>query len=100
KAHQAVIDFLRLMMFAMHIEQHSRPHFSKLQIKMESFDPQRFDEKEIQPGFCAISLDALDEKIIRVQFMGHYQVINALHSPNYLGSGCRLSRKNRGTKGR
>src|SRR2546428_1678496 len=88
---QPMINLFGLVMFAVHIEQHPRPNLAELHIKMKGLHPKWFDQKEIQVGLCAMPLDAVDEKIIRIQLMRHGQIIYPLHSLNYLVSKCRLS---------
>ena len=50
-----------------------------------------FHEEKIQSLLGAMLLDAMDEKIIRVQFMGHYQIINPSHHNEYLAGTRALS---------
>ena len=78
-AHQPVEDILRLVMFAVHVQQHARPDFAQLVEDAERLDPERFDEEKIQPALGAMLLDAMDEKIIRIQLVGHHQVIGPGH---------------------
>ena len=81
-----MIDLFGLMMLAVHIEQHPRPDLAQLQINMESLDPMGLDQEKIQPGLGAMTLDGMNEEIIRIQLMRHDQVVNALHRTNYSGS--------------
>ena len=67
------------MMFAVHVEEHARPDPFVLGL-VKGFDPNRFDQEKFRRSSAAVSLDAVDEKVIRVQQMGHDQIVNPCHN--------------------
>ena len=88
---EPVEDVLRQVMFAVHVEQCARPDSALGKQIAERLHPNRFDEEEIQARFGAMLLDAMNEQIIRVQLMGHHQVINPRHHSEYLAGRRALS---------
>src|SRR5690242_1596210 len=81
--YQPVIDVVGKMMLAVHVEQRPRPDLALGQLIAKRFDPERFDEKKVQAQFRAMLLDAMDEQVIRVQLVGHHQVVNPRHAGEY-----------------
>src|SRR5688500_12345538 len=80
---QAVINLVGLVVLAVHIEQHAGPDSALVEGLVETVNPKRLDEEKIQPRRDRILLDFVDEQIIRVQFMGHCEVVNAYHKRAY-----------------
>ena len=74
------------MMFAVHVQQRARPNIVALEGFEERFDPDRFDQEKIQSLRRAHSLDAMDEKAIRIQLVRHHQVVNASHNLKYVSN--------------
>ena len=74
-------------MLAVHVEQCARPDFAGLERFMEWLDPKRFHEEKIQASLGALSLDAVDEIIIRIQLVRHYEVIGARRHSARVGGG-------------
>src|SRR5262249_312721 len=65
---------------------------------VKRLNPERLDQEKIEFSFGAMALDAMDEQVIRIQLMGHHQVINALHPLNILRDGaCCQPQVRRGT---
>ena len=81
---QPVIDVLRQVMFTVHVEQRARPDLAFGKEIAERLHPDRFDEEKVQPLLGAMLLDAMNEQIIRVQLVGHHQVVNPRHGSEYL----------------
>jgi len=79
KPDKPVEDLVGLMVLAVHVEQDPRPDPAFFEGIVEAIHPQRLDEKEIEPRSDRIFLDFMDEKVIRIQFMGHHQIVNARH---------------------
>ena len=78
-------------LLAEHVQQHARPKPARVQLFVEQLHPERLHQEEIQPGGGALLLDAVDEVIIRVQLVGHDEIINAYHAPHYPAGGGGLS---------
>ena len=99
-ANQLVVQLVRLMMLAVHVQEHTGPDAALLELIEERVNPGGFDEEKIQPGFGAQALDGVDEKIIRVQLVGHHQIIDARHGEDFGRSRRRVneSRQNVGAK--
>ncbi len=62
-----------------------------IQFLIETLDPERFYQEEVQPRLGTMPLDPVDEKIIRIQLMRHDKVVNASHASNYLACRGNLS---------
>ena len=69
---EAVINIIRQMMLAVHIQEHAGPDFVTGIEIVEAGDPERLDQEEIQAPFRAMTLDPMNEEIIGIQFVGHY----------------------------
>jgi hypothetical protein len=88
---QSVINVLRQMMFAVHVEQRAGPELAFGKQIAERLDPDRFHEEKVQSLLGAMLLDSMDEQIIRVQLVRHHQIINARHGSEYLAGRRALS---------
>jgi hypothetical protein len=56
-----VEDLIRLVVFAVHVEQDAAPDFALLKAFVEAINPRRLYQEEIQAGPGAITLDGVDE---------------------------------------
>ena len=86
-----MVNVVRQMMLAVHVEQCPRPDFAFGELVAERLHPERFDEEEVETQLGAMLLHAMDEQIIRVQLVRHHQVINPRHARQYLAEKHRLS---------
>ena len=68
---EPMVNVVRKMMLAVHVEQHPGPDFILGVILVKPLDPERFDEEEIQADLGAVLLDPMNEKIIGIQLVGH-----------------------------
>jgi hypothetical protein len=82
-----MVNVVGFVVLAVHIEQHAGPNFALQQVFVEQLDPRRLDQEKIQSSFGAKPLDGVDEVIIRIQFVGHRQVINPRHEDDFGESG-------------
>ena len=89
---EAMEDILRLMMLAVHVQQHARPDSAGLKVFIEQLDPGRFDEEEVQPRLGTQALDLVDEVVICVQRVRHREVVDPSHALT-LGRDCGVSMK-------
>jgi hypothetical protein len=87
--HEPVIQLAGVVMLAVHVEQHANADLSLGELLEERLDPLRLGEKEIESVSGAFLLHAVNEKIIRVQPVGHHEVVAPRH-------GQRLSARARG----
>ncbi len=71
-------------MFAVHVEQRARPNLAFGIEIAEGLHPDRLDKEKVQSLLGAVLLDAMNEQIVRVQLMGHHQIINPRHGSEYL----------------
>src|SRR5438552_1739267 len=74
-----MINIVRLMMFAVHVQEHLRPKLPFGHGIVKRLNPQRLNQKEVQTRFRAMLLNPVNEKIIRVQLMRHYHIIRSDH---------------------
>src|SRR6266498_6138419 len=80
---QPVVDVFGQMMLAVHVEEHARPD-SAFGIQVaERLHPDRFDEEKIESLLGAMLLHAMNEQIVRIQLVGHHQIINPRHASQY-----------------
>ena len=93
QAHEPMINIVRLMVLAVHIEKHPRPNLAFCQSVIKGLNPQRLNEKEIQTGFRAMLLDAVNEQVIGVQLMRHHDIIGSDHYVQYLSCSRLLSKR-------
>ena len=93
QAHEPMINVVRLMVLAVHVKEHPRPNLAFCQSVIKSLNPQRLNEKEIQTGFRAMLLDAVNEQVIGVQLMRHHDIIGSDHYVQYLSCSRLLSKR-------
>src|SRR5262245_40023491 len=73
----------RLVMLAVHIQQCPGPDLSPIYLLEEMLHPKWLHQKKVQLRLSAVLLHAVNEKIVRVQLVGHHQIINSRHGANY-----------------
>ena len=88
---QLMVNVRIVVMLAVHVQQHPDPDFATLEVFPETFDPERLDQEKVHPLLRAMLLDAVNEKIIRVELVRHHEVVNPGHAKDYLAAACRLS---------
>ena len=87
EADQSMVNIVGLMMFTVHIQQHSWPNMPFSQSLVETVDPERLHQKEIQPRLGSMLLDTMDEEVIGVQFVRHHKIINSKHKKKLKAKG-------------
>ena len=80
QSHEAGVGILRTMMLAVHVQEHSSPDIPSLKELVKRFDPDGLDEKKVQSEPSTVKLNPMDEEIIRIEFVRHYEIVNARHA--------------------
>ena len=85
ETHQSRIRILGVVVLAVHVQQDTSPDLATFHFLTEQVHPLWVDQKEIQTKARGMVLDAMNEKIIGVQRVCHYQVVNPSHREIILG---------------
>jgi len=76
KPDQPMVNIDGLMVFAVHVQQNTRPEFPFLKLLKERFDPKRFDQEKSPSSFGAMPLNPMNKEVIGIQLVRHDEVVS------------------------